>query len=302
MHFIFFLPSPMTVHRFAIMLSVFIFVAPFQFVFLYLQLYVFSSLVNWFLVLLPTIVGIVLITLYGAMQFWTAKRAVVKMFDLAYFLVAFLLLLAFFLLLAAHLNGDSAPDTWFSVFVPLIVFAAALVMFQALEEGTCRNVPVALILHACCRCRRPSDAVLEKYRNKIPLGPNACQLLRGVFWLVLLLVVILLPLALEEDIAWTAVFVLAYIGTAILAIDLLVLWRTVQADSSVNALVKPLLLAVIVLTLIALHVHVTVGEANFPGSFILLGLSVVSALASFTILYIRWRRRIRPQYAHLTTD
>ncbi len=285
------------VQRFAIMLSVFIFVAPVQFLFLFIQLAVLSSLANWFLVLLPAFLGLAIILLYGVTQACRKdRRNVINAFDVLFFFVSDVTLLLFFLLLAQRLNGDSAVDNWLVVFVPLMIFAFSMIGFQLIERMSCQALPLHLVFTTLVRCHLPNDKVLQKYRDKSPRVHSACHALLLFFWGFLWTLTILLPLALEQLIPWSIVFVFMYITLFIIFIEIIVhcaLVNGIPVASSVNNIAKIVGLTALLATVIAFHVYTVAGEDKFPVAYILASLIIASATASFAILYIRWDRARR---------
>ncbi len=288
-----------TAERFAVLLSVFVCMAPVQLFLLLVQLYILSSLVDWFLVLLPSSLSVALLLVYGALQLCRRDRSeLLKVFDVLFFSVSGSTLLAFFLLLARHLNGDGASSTWLVVFVPLNVFALALIGFQVLERLPCKTMSTRAAWAALRHCGSPPGGALDKRPRGCPPGSKFCQTLLVFFWATAFVLTFLIPLAAARMIPWDLVFVLAYIGLFALLLDMAAVHKDkarAPPSSSANVVAKWVVWAALVITAVAFHVHTAVGEVSFPAWYILGGLLIAALVALFAILYIRWQCGLRAQ-------
>jgi len=277
-----------TASRFTALFSAFACMAPIQFFLLLVQLYVLSSLVDWFLVLLPSIFAVALLMMQGVVRLCQPDRSnSVLAFDVLFFSVSGSTLLTFFLLLARHLNGNSDSSSWIVVFVPLMVLALALFGFQTLDGLSCKRVPLRDLGHIW---RRRDEGVHNNiYGPKRPSGSQRCQRLLLIFWLILIILSVSLPLAAEWLISWSLVFLFAYLGLFVLLLYMVA--AAGEGQSSANVIAGKSTWLLLLATVIAFHVHAAVGESEFPASYILGGLLVATAIALFAIWYIRWQRR-----------
>ncbi len=284
-----------TASRFTVLFSAFVCMAPIQVFLLLVQLYVLSSLVNWFLVLLPSIFAVALLMMQGAVRLCRTDRSKsVRAFDVLFFSVSGSTLLAFFLLLARHLNGKSDSSSWVVVFVPLMLLALALLGFQALYGLPCTRVPLQDAWGIWCR----GEAARGTYGASRPSGPKSCQRLLLVFWMIMIMLSVSVPLAADLLTSWLLVFLFAYIGIFVLLLYMVAAAGEVQ--SSVNVIAGKATWLLLLATGIAFHVHAVVGESKFPASYILGGLLVATGVALFAIWYIRWQRHKITRNPHQT--